>query len=180
MTWLVFRRVLGFVGAHWRACLILGLMLALGVMSSANTRLRTTVRAQAACVVAAKGDLNARPVGEVCAPSIAQAITAERRSRSCDHALGAGGANFDCTPAVRQLADRAAADADSLSSAKAALAATTLETHQAVARAEARGAAQAERTARAQAARDGAPVDGAGLRVYDAERLRQRWGQAQH
>lgn len=157
MTWLIVRRVLGFVGAHWQLFLIATLVIALGGMCAGNQRLKARLSA----------DEN-RAVGLI------------QRSTACDAAIKAGGWTPDCSATVQQLAAQAAADADSLKSATAALNATTLATNQAVARAEARGAVQAERTARAQAARDGAPVDGAGLRVYDAERLRQRWGQAQH
>lgn len=132
-----------------------------------------------ACVVAVKGGPNAPGAIDVCEPAIAAADRLADRTLRCDLALtGNDGLAVEntCSTPVKALVAKAVADARTIASAREQLASADQERDQAVARAELRGAAQAQRDLRAKLARDGAPRGPDGLSVYDAERLRDRWG----
>lgn len=146
--------VLGFAGRHWRGLAILALLSANLTLLAAGQRKAQALRTQTA--------------------RLEKVLDA---AASCDQAILLGGWNTRCSSAVQRLAEQAGAGAQTLISARAALDAADEDRDAAVARAEARCITQAQRTARAQDARRGAVVDGDGLRVYDAERLRLRWQQ---
>lgn len=145
------------------------------------TDLRARVANFEACERAVKEPGDLLSAAEVCSPEIALADQVARQAGACNAALAASnlyGIKASCSEPVKALDARAAADAASLASATAALATATQDRDTAVARAEARAATQTERAQRAQAVVQTAPRDGAGLRVYGADSLRQRWGHA--
>lgn len=143
--------------------------------------LRAQVDGFEACELAVKGGPKARAAAVVCPPQIALADQVARQAQACNTALGGMfefGIKTSCAEPVKRLYAQSQADAASLASANAQLATATQDRDTAVARAEARSLTQTERAHRAQAVVETAPRDGAGLRVYGADSLRQRWGQA--
>lgn len=146
--------ILSLAGRHWRGLAILALLAANLTLVAAGQSKAKALHTQTA--------------------RLEKVLDA---SASCDQALMLGGWNTRCSAAVQRLAEQAGTDAQSLISARAALETAAADRDAAVARAEARCITQTQRTARAQDARRGAALDGDGLRVYDAERLRLRWQQ---
>jgi predicted membrane-bound mannosyltransferase len=143
--------------------------------------LRAEVAGFHACELAVRDGPGAKPAAEVCSPEIALADQVARQAGACNAALAASnlyGIKASCSEPVKALDARAAAHAASLASARAELTTATRDRDTAVARAEARATTQTERATRAKAVVETAPRDGAGLRVYGADSLRQRWGQA--
>lgn len=118
---------------------------------------------------------------KLCAPAIASAWSTAARANACDTALtakpeGLFGIKASCSlPVKTVLAERDAARTN-LTNVQAALDEERASQGAALRRAEAAGKAQAERTARAEAARAAAPRDPDGLSVCDAGCLRARAG----
>lgn len=142
--------------------------------------LRAQVAGFEACELAVKGGPKARAAAEVCPPEIAFADQVARQAKACNLALAGMfefGIKTSCAEPVKRLYAQAQADAASLASANAQIATATQDRDAAVLRAEARATTQTQRATRAQAVVETAPRDGAGLRVYGADGLRQRWGQ---
>lgn len=159
---------------------VLGLLGISGVSLHQAKSLRAQVAGFEACELAVKGGAKARPTAEVCPPEIAIADLVKRQAAACDAALAGQhefGIKTSCSAPVKRLFAQGAADAASLADATAQLNRATQDRDGAVARAEARCTLQTQRANRAQAVVETAPRDGAGLRVYDADGLRQRWGQ---
>lgn len=153
-------------------------------------RLRGEVARHEACATAVGSPTGASSVAETCAKPIAQADKDARRLRACEGALkinvtriegdtieASNGATVlsACSGEIAKLFSQTLTDATSIIGLRGSLAAAEQDRNQAVARAEARGRSQAERESRARALRERAPRDSDGLRVYDADRLRERW-----
>jgi len=153
-------------------------------------RLQVQVDRHGACVAAVEGKKDASPSSEVCEAPIARADHDARQARACEGALkinvtriegdtieASNGATVlsACSGEVAKLFRQTLTDATSIIGLRGSLAAAEQDRNQAVARAEARGRSQAERESRARALRERAPRDSDGLRVYDADRLRERW-----
>lgn len=127
---------------------------------------------QAQCLASIKS--GAEIVSPRCDRDLAAIAAKAVQAHRCEAALALG----DPSPCPDQIAipiRQGQADARSLKSARAEISQQTKITKEAVARAEARSAALIERQSRALKSREAAPVDSDGLRVYDAERLRDRW-----
>jgi hypothetical protein len=118
---------------------------------------------------------------KLCAPEIAAAWAIASRATACDGALAAkpentSGVRASCSAAVKHLGGLRDGALNDLAGVRAELKEERDGRDAALRRAEAAGKAQAERTARAQAARATAPRDPDGLSVFGADGLSKRWG----
>lgn len=171
------RLALSLAGAAG-ALLLLGLV---ALKAHQVIDLRARVAGFETCERAVKEPGDLLSAAAFCSPEIALVDRVAREAQACNAALSASnayGIKASCSEPVKALDGRAAAASASLASATAALATATEDRDAAVARAEARSLTQTERAQRAQAVVQTAPRDGAGLRVYGADSLRQRWGHA--
>jgi hypothetical protein len=163
---------------------------ALKVQSERADRLADQVAGHAACVASVEGAKGARPSDETCAAPIAVADRIADRAMACEGALKVNVNSAEgtavtasngvavmaaCLPEVARLFGQSLADASTVLDLRGQLDVAAQDRNRAVARAEARGRALAERDLHAEAVRESAPLDGDGLRAYDAERLRQRF-----
>lgn len=174
---------------------IIALLLVIGVTRAQLSDSQKEVRGHRACVAAVgglpvKGAKGVADAQAVCGAEIAKADRQARQLRACELAIGAnvtttagdlitatGGADIAarCPPQTARLFSQTLSDAVTILGLRGALDAAKVDRDQAVTRAEARARQLAEREHRAQAARESAPRDSDGLRVYDADRLRERW-----
>mgnify|MGYP007020166087 CR=1 FL=1 len=153
---------------------LLAVVTACGVWLHHYDRLKADSAALAAC-----GALAARPGlgGLDCPPNLREAVLIAAKAQACDAGLAAGdrgafAVQQACGPAVKHLVaerDKAAHDA-----ADAQAIADQVTAHQsaAVARAEARGAAQTQRNAHASEVLNAAPRDAGGRTVCGPDCLR--------
>lgn len=153
---------------------LLAIVTAAGVWVHHYDRLKADSRALAACSALA----NKPGLGGVdCPPTLRTAVLSAAEAAVCDKGLGAGdGGAFTvqqaCSAPVKRLvADRDAARASEVSAERLA---DQLNTNQsaAVARAEARSAAQTQRNAHASDVLSQAPRDAGGHVLCDADCLR--------
>ena len=174
---------------------VIALLLFLGVTRSQLSDTQAEVRGHRACVAAvagvpAKGSKVVVGADATCGPAIAAADRLARQQRACEAALGSnvtttkgdlisatGGTDIAarCPAQVARLFRQSLSDAATILGLRGAIDAAKVDRDQAVTRAEIRARQLAEREHRAQAARESAPRDSDGLRVYDADRLRERW-----
>lgn len=188
MTW----RLYGLLGG---AVLVLAALLALALSRAELADARRTLAGHGACLAAVKGvpvkgaKLVSDPA-QVCAPEIADADRQARQLRACEQALkvnrttvegdlvsASNGAAVSqrCPAQTAALFGQTLADAATILGLRGVIDAAEADKSQAVIRAELRGRQLAERDHRANAVRESAPRDSDGLRVYDADRLRERW-----
>ncbi|MDP2214989.1 hypothetical protein [Phenylobacterium sp.] len=135
------------------------------------------------CQAIASGEL-ARTAGERCPAAVLAQLEAGRAAQACDQALQQSatspalwGAPPSCSAKVRDLAVRHNAARSALADRERELDQLRSGQLAAIARAEARGASQARRTANANAAIEAAPRDPAGLIVCDDLCLRRLAGE---
>lgn len=174
---------------------LVAVLLFLGVTRLQLSDAQGEVRRSKACAAAIKGEpaKGAKFVDSpefVCPAEIADADRQARQLRACEQALktnvmtietdqvvttNGAGVELRCPSQTVALFRRSMSDAVEILSLRGTLKAAENDRNQAVARAEQRGRQLAERDLRAQAVRQSAPRDGDGLRIYDADRLRERW-----
>ncbi|MBC7169234.1 hypothetical protein [Phenylobacterium sp.] len=135
------------------------------------------------CQAIAAGQL-ARESGERCPTAIVEQLQAARASAACAAGLGAlkgepgrWGAPAACSARIRDLVARHNVARDLVADRDLELERLRSGQSAALARAEARGASQARRTANAKAAIGAAPRDPAGLIVCGDQCLRQLAGE---
>ncbi|HVY32839.1 MAG TPA: hypothetical protein VG960_00335 [Caulobacteraceae bacterium] len=164
------------------AMAVLALMTGSGVFAGCEHKradgLQAQVAAAQACTDAVAAKPGAKAPAEVCAPAIAAAALTAARSAACDQALASAngfGVQSACSAPVKRLvAERDAARSDT-ADLQAQLTLAHSDQAGAIARAEVRGQAQAERKAHADAALAAAPRDHDGNAVCDAGCLRERF-----
>lgn len=176
------------------AAVIGGMGLVLAVTRADLTDAKRELGDHRACAAAVKG---VAPKGgkladadRVCTPEIAAADRKARQLDACELALqgnttelqddqvvASNGAAVTqrCPPHVVSLFGQTLADGATILGLRGVIDDAEADRNQAVVRAERRGRQLAERDRRAQAVRESAPRDSDGLRVYDADRLRERW-----
>lgn len=174
-----------------------GMALVLAVTRADLTDAKRELGDHRACAAAVKG---VAPKGgklvdadKVCTPEIATADRKARQLDACELALkgnktelkddqvvASNGAAVSqrCPAQVVALFGQTLADGATILGLRGVIDDAKADRNEAVARAERRGRQLAERDQRAQAVRESAPRDSDGLRVYDADRLRERWESA--
>lgn len=130
------------------------------------------------CVASVLGKPGSKPLSSVCDPPIATVALAAAQGASCDAALPAlaAGAPATCSAAVQKVAADRDARAAEVVDRDVQLAQARRVQAAAVLRASVRATAQAQEAVHAQNVVSQAPLDAAGDRVFDADRLRDLAG----